>query len=111
MIAIPTAGWSSSHAAVAGYPNLTVPVGFDVNDRPVGLCLIGGYLREPRVLAVGYALEQLLQARRPPSYVGSPPVWTNAGICEALGAKPLGKSDLKELGRRLGWYKGRGPKF
>ena len=110
-IVIPTAGWSTSHAAVAGYPNLSVPVGFDANDRPVGLCLIGGYLQEPRVLSLGYALEQLLQARRPPAYAGTPPAWTDAGICEALGVKPRGKSDLKEMGRRLGWYKGRGPKF
>lgn len=111
VIAIPTAGWSSSHAAVAGYPNLSVPVGFDANDRPVGLCLVGGYLQEPKVLSLGYALEQLLQARRPPSYSGTPPAWADAGICEALGVMPRGRSALKEHGRRLGWYKGRGPKF
>lgn len=110
-IAIPTAGWSSSHAAVAGYPNLSVPVGFDANERPVGLCLVGAYLKESKVLALGYALEQLLQARRPPSFAGTPPSWPDAGICEALGVKPRGRSDLEEMGRRLGWYKGRGPKF
>jgi amidase len=110
-IAIPTAGWSSSHAAVAGYPNLSVPVGFDANDRPVGLCLVGGYLQEPKVLSLGYALEQLLQARRPPSFAGMPPGWADAGICAAIDVKPRGKSDLKDMGRRLGWYKGRGPKF
>jgi hypothetical protein len=108
---IPTAGWSSSHAAVAGYPNLSVPIGFDSQERPVGLCLIGGFLQEPRILALGYSLEQLLQARRPPTYSGALPLWPDAGICEALGEMPRGRSDLKAMGRRLGWYKGRGPKF
>jgi amidase len=110
-IVIPTNGWSSSHAAVAGYPNLSVPVGFDSLQRPVGLCLIGGFLEEPKLLGLGYALERLLDCRQAPEFTGTPPVWPDAGVCAALGVQPRGKSDIKGLGRHLGWYRGRGPKF
>ena len=110
-IVIPTNGWSSSHAAVAGYPNLSVPVGFDSLQRPVGLCLIGGFLQEPKLLGLGYALELLRASRQAPELTGTPPVWPDAGVCAALGVQPHGKSDLKGLGRHLGWYMGRGPKF
>ena len=85
-IVIPSAGWSSSHAAVAGYPNLSLPVGFDSLGRPVGLCLIGGFLEEPKLVSLAFGLEQELEARRPPAFRGTPPVWPDAGICATLAS-------------------------
>ena len=60
-------GSSSSLAAVAGYPHLTVPMGF-VDGLPVGMSFIAGKWEDARVLSLGYAFEQLTQAMRPPSF-------------------------------------------
>jgi amidase len=59
-------GSSSTLAAVAGYPHLTVPMGFD-RGLPVGLSFIGGKWDDARILSLGYAFEQRTHARRPPT--------------------------------------------
>lgn len=56
--------------AVAGYPHLTVPMGF-VAGMPVGLSFIGPAWSEARLLSLGYAFEQATQARRDPSFAAS----------------------------------------
>lgn len=58
-------GSTSTIAAVAGYPHLTVPMGFD-RGMPVGISFIGGKWDDARILSLGYAFEQKTQARRPP---------------------------------------------
>lgn len=58
-------GSISTLAAVAGYPHLTVPMGFD-RDMPVGLSFIGGKWDDARILSLGYAFEQNTHARSPP---------------------------------------------
>jgi amidase len=58
-------GSSSSLAAVAGYPHLTVPMGFD-RGMPVGISFIGGKWEDARILSLGHAYEQRTQERRPP---------------------------------------------
>src|SRR5690606_3725002 len=58
-------GSASQLAAVAGYPHLTVPMGFD-RGLPVGLSFIAGKWRDAQVLSLGYAFEQATQVRRPP---------------------------------------------
>jgi amidase len=50
-------GSGSSIAALAGYPNLSVPMGM-VNGLPVGLSFIGPAWSEADLLAMGYAYEQ-----------------------------------------------------
>ncbi|HEX8471848.1 MAG TPA: amidase [Brevundimonas sp.] len=61
-------GSTSTIAAVAGYPHLTVPMGFD-RGMPVGLSFIGGKWDDAKILSLGYAFEQKTHARRAPGQV------------------------------------------
>ena len=63
-------GASSSPAAVAGYPNITVPAGY-VFGLPVGISFIGGAWQEPTLLRLAYAFEQATLLRQPPAYLES----------------------------------------
>ena len=56
---------SSSFAAVAGYPNITVPGGF-VSGLPVGISFMGTANAEPLLIQIAYAFEQATRARRAP---------------------------------------------
>jgi amidase len=58
---------SSGSPAVAGYPNLTVPMGF-AGALPLGMSVMGGRYSEPTLLAVAYAFEQRTEARQAPAF-------------------------------------------
>jgi amidase len=73
-------GGSSSPAAVAGYPSVTVPVGF-VRGLPVGISLFGRRLQEQRLMGLAHALEQATHQRRPPTFTGGPPASDCQGGC------------------------------
>jgi amidase len=60
-------GASSTPAAVAGYPSITVPAG-EVFGLPVGVSFIGRGWSEPKLIALAFAYEQATKRRRPPQF-------------------------------------------
>ena len=56
---------SSSPAALAGYPNITVPMGM-VDGLPVGISFFGTAWSEPQLLEVAFAYEQASKHRSKP---------------------------------------------
>jgi len=61
-------GGSSSPAAVAGYPNITVPGG-DAFGLPIGVSFFGRAWSEPVLLKIAFAFEQQTKARRAPQFL------------------------------------------
>ena len=61
-------GASTSPAAIAGYPSITIPMGY-VSNLPVGLSIISKKFTEAKLLGIAFALEQALKARKPPQFL------------------------------------------
>jgi amidase len=72
-IITPTFSFGTSPAAVSGYPSMAVPVGYTPAGRPVGFWLAAGFMQEPVLIRLGFAIEQLLQARVAPTLSGTVP--------------------------------------
>jgi amidase len=66
---------STSLAAVAGYPHITVPAGF-IFGLPVGISFFSKAWRDADLIKYAYAFEQATQYRRQPRYIAT--VNTNA---------------------------------
>jgi amidase len=63
-------GSSSTPAAVAGYPAITVPVGYDFG-LPLGMTFMGRAYSEGVLLKLAYAFEQAGPIRKPPKFVAT----------------------------------------
>jgi amidase len=72
---------NSTGPAVAGYPNLSLPVGIRPSGKPVGMLMYSTFLREPKLIALGYDLEQRMNVRRQPEFLGSVIPVPNADLC------------------------------
>ena len=64
--------WSGAGylAAVAGYPNITVPMG-EVHGIPIGFSIMGSAGQDAEILSYGYAFEQATKLRVEPKYLNS----------------------------------------
>jgi len=61
-------GFSAGPAAIAGYPDITVPMGF-ISGLPVGISFFGPAWTEPKLLGIAYAYEQATKHRKPPEFL------------------------------------------
>ena len=60
-------GSSAGPAAIAGYPDISVPMGF-VSGLPAGVSFFGRAWSEPVLIRIAYAYEQATQERRAPTF-------------------------------------------
>ena len=63
-----TVGGSSTLAAVAGYPNINVPMGW-IFGLPVGISFFGRAWSEPTLIKFAYGYEQVSRMRKPPRFL------------------------------------------
>ncbi len=63
---------SSSVAAISGYPNITVPMGF-IQGLPVGISFFGRAWSEPVLIQMAYDFEQGTHVRKAPQFLKTDP--------------------------------------
>lgn len=58
----------ASPAAMAGFPHITVPMGF-AYELPIGFSIMASAYQEPVVLSIAYAFEQATKHRKAPKFI------------------------------------------
>jgi len=58
--------YHAGYAAVAKYPCLTVPMGYETSGEPISLTFISQPFKEKELLEIGFAFEKLTKARKQP---------------------------------------------
>ena len=100
-IVAPSYSFASTPAAVAGYPNISIPVGLTPRGKPAGIWMYSTFLEEPTLLAYAYDLEQEIQPRSVPEFLGQvPPEPPDAGICDP--ARPKAPAGVRHLPYHFG---------
>jgi len=94
---------NSTGPAVAGYPNLSIPVGIRDSGRPAGMLMYSTFLHEPQLIGFGYALEQALNARQQPQFLGSIIPIPNGGFCTGQPRQPKGFTGTARLPHGRVW--------
>ena len=59
---------TSVYAALSGYPNITIPMGF-IGELPVGVSFYGREWSEPVLIEIAYAYEQNTRHRKKPKFL------------------------------------------
>src|SRR5205085_6650023 len=86
-IVAPSSSFASSPPAVAGYPNISIPVGINSEGIPAGIWMYGGRQSTARLIRLAFDLESEIRARKLPRFVGTiPPEPPNAGLCGRAAA-------------------------
>lgn len=86
-IVAPSYSFGSSPAAVAGYPNISIPVGINSEGMPAGVWMYGTRNSTGKLIRLAFDLEQEMQARTQPEFLGAvPPDPPDAGICAPTAA-------------------------
>ena len=86
-------GGTSTPAAVAGYPLVTVPAG-SISGLPVGITFVGGAFSETTLLRCAYAFEQHTMARTVPTYT-APGIFPPTG---QSGDNPVASPEASPVG-------------
>jgi amidase len=101
-IVAPTYSFATAPAAVSGYPSISVPFKLTTAGRPAGVWMYSGFLQEPTLLGLAYALEQARPPRAMPTFTGTvPPEPKDAGLCAAPQAGPLQRAQTARSRPRL----------
>ena len=87
---------SSSHAAIAGYPIINVPMGL-IFGLPIGMSFMAGAFSEPTLIRLASGFEHVTQARRQPKFLPTLPLTSPSG---ASGEPGGGGDDGPAAGAR-----------
>jgi amidase len=102
-IVAPSYSFASTPAAVAGYPNIAVPVGLTPEGKPAGLWMYSGFLAEPALLSFAFDLEQEIDPRRAATFRGRvPPEPADAGICATTSPTTRAAQPARRVMHHLG---------
>jgi amidase len=79
---------NSTGPAVAGYPNISLPVGIRDSGKPAGMLMYSTFLREAQLIGFAFDLEQELNVRRQPQFLGFVRPIPNGDFCNGQASQP-----------------------